>query len=40
MSFRMVGGDLAVEKSLDFMLFEMKILKSLTIRVTRSDLWP
>lgn len=38
MSFREIGIDLVIEKSLDFMLFEMETLKSLTITVTRSDL--
>jgi len=38
MNFREVGSDPVVEKSLDFMPFEKEILKSLTIRVTGSDL--
>lgn len=38
MSFREIGIDLVIEKSLDFMLFEMETLKRLTITVTRSDL--
>lgn len=38
MSFREIGGDFIREKSLDFVLFGMEILKSLVIRVMRFDL--
>lgn len=38
MSYSELGIDLAVEKSFDFMLFEMETLKSLIVTVRRSDL--